>query len=383
MKVQIQRAELLAGLQRVQGVVEKRNTMPVLANILLEARGGRVTIFGTDLEIGIKGTHEAEVSDEGAIAVSARKLYEIIRELPEEPVRLTTTDKNRVHIEAGKSEFRIMGLLPSEFPAMPIVEPEQLLPVNRKILSELIQKTIFAVGDNDARYILNGVLLTVQSASDGKDRKRQIRLVGTDGHRLAVIERDLPNARSASGGSAGELKEATAIIPKKAALEIKKLLDETEEEPELGISRNQLIFRRGQVLLLARLMEGNYPNYQQVIPKGNEKKTTVNRTVLEGALRRVSLMAKEKTNAIQMSLEPGAIVLTASNPDMGEAKEAVPVVYTGEGIVTGFNARYLLDALGAIEGDQALFEFKDSVSPCLIRQEGDEGYLCVIMPMRV
>ncbi|HLB95240.1 MAG TPA: DNA polymerase III subunit beta [Nitrospiria bacterium] len=375
MKVQIQRAELLAGLQRVQGVVEKRNTMPVLANILLEARGGRVTIFGTDLEIGIKGTHEAEVSDEGAIAVSARKLYEIIRELPEEPVRLTTTDKNWVQIEAGKSEFRIMGLLPQEFPAMPVVDPEQLLPVNRKILSELIRKTIFAVGDNDARYILNGVLLMVQT----KDRKRQIRLVGTDGHRLAIIERDLPNGK----GGTGELKEATAIIPKKAALEIKKLLDETEEEPELGISRNQLIFRRGQVLLLARLMEGNYPNYQQVIPKGNEKRTAVNRTVLEGALRRVSLMAKEKTNAIRMSLESGAIVLTSSNPDMGEAKEAVPVVYAGEGIVTGFNARYLLDALGAIEGDQALFEFKDSVSPCLIRQEGDEGYLCVVMPMRV
>ncbi len=375
MKVQIQRAELLAGLQRVQGVVEKRNTMPVLANILLEARGGRVTIFGTDLEIGIKGTHEAEVSDEGAIAVSARKLYEIIRELPEEPVRLATTDKNWVQIEAGKSEFRIMGLPPSEFPAMPVVEPEQLLPVNRKILTDLIRKTIFAVGDNDARYILNGVLLTVQT----KDGKRQIRLVGTDGHRLAIIERDLPNGK----GSAGELKEATAIIPKKAALEIKKLLDETEEEPELGISRNQLIFRRGQVLLLARLMEGNYPNYQQVIPKGNEKRTAVNRTMLEGALRRVSLMAKEKTNAIRMSLESGAIVLTASNPDMGEAKEAVPVVYAGEGIVTGFNARYLLDALGAIEGDQALFEFKDSVSPCLIRQEGDEGYLCVVMPMRV
>lgn len=375
MKVQIQRAELLAGLQRVQGVVERRNTMPVLANILLEAGGGRVTVFGTDLEIGIKGTHEAEVSDEGAIAVSARKLYEIIRELPEEPVRLTTTDKNWVQIEAGKSEFRIMGLPPSEFPAMPVVEPEQLLPVNRKILSELIRKTIFAVGDNDARYILNGVLLTVQA----KDRKRQIRLVGTDGHRLAIIERDLPDGK----GSEGELKEATAIIPKKAALEIKKLLDETEEEPELGISRNQLIFRRGQVLLLARLMEGNYPNYQQVIPKENERRTTVNRTVLEGALRRVSLMAKEKTHAIRMSLESGAIVLTSSNPDMGEAKEAVPVVYTGEGIVTGFNARYLLDALEAIEGDRALFEFKDSVSPCLIRQEGDEGYLCVVMPMRV
>jgi DNA polymerase-3 subunit beta len=383
MKIQIQRSELLAGLQRVQGVVEKRNTMPVLANILMEARGGNVTLFGTDLEIGIKDTHPAEVSDEGGIAVSARKLFEIVRELPETPVRLTTTEKNWVEIEAGKSEFRIMGLLPQEFPAMPAAEPEHWVPANRKTLMELIQKTVFAVGDNDARYILNGMLLTVPSPSGGKEKKRQIRFVGTDGHRLAMIERELSNGKKGASASGGEVQGMTAIIPKKAALEIKKLLDETEEEPALGISRNQLIFRQGQVLLTARLMEGNYPNYQQVIPKDNEKRIAVNRGLLEGALRRVSLMSKEKTNAVRMSVEPGAVILTSSNPDMGEAKETVPVVYSGEGMVTGFNARYLLDALSALEGEQAVFEFKDPLSPCLIRQEGDAGYLCVVMPMRV
>ncbi len=375
MKVQIHRTELLSALQRIQGVVEKRNTMPILSNILLEAGKGQITFFGTDLEIGIKDAQPADVTEEGGVAVSARKLYEIIRELPEGNVNLSTTEKNVLQVEAGKSEFRVMGLPPQEFPAIPTVEPEQLIPVSREVLSELIRKTIFAVGDNDARYILNGMLLTMKVG----EKKRQIRLVGTDGHRLAVIERDLPE------GKAGKLKpqEATAIIPKKAAIEIKKLLDESEEEPELGIGRNQLIFRRGQVLLFTRLMEGSYPNYQHVIPKDREKRTAVDRGLLEGALRRVSLMSKEKTHAIRISLESGAMVLTSSNPEMGEAREAVPVAYAGEGFTTGFNARYLLDALGAIDAEKALFEFKEAVSPWLIKQEGDEGYLCVVMPMRV
>jgi DNA polymerase-3 subunit beta len=375
MKVQIQRSELLTGLQRVQGVVEKRNTMPVLANVLLEAKGRQVTIFGTDLEIGIKDSLAADVTEEGGITVSARKLFEITRELPDGAIRLTGTDKNWLRIEAGKSEFRLAGLLPQEFPSIPAVESEQTIPVSRKTLMELIRKTIFAVGDNDARYILNGMLVKIET----KGKKPLIRLVGTDGHRLAVIEREIGNGKAPKSDSG----ETSAIVPKKAALEIKKLLEETEEEPELGISRNQLIFRRGQVLLFARLMEGNYPNYQQVIPKESDKKASIDRAHLEGALRRVSLMAKEKTSAIRVSLEPGAMVLASSNPEMGEAKETVAMDYKGESLVTGFNARYLLDALGALEGERAFFEFKEAVSPCLIRQEGDKNYLCVVMPMRV
>ena len=375
MKVQIQRKELLAALQRVQGVVERRNTMPVLSNILIEAKKEQVTFFGTDLEIGIKATHSADVSEDGGIAVSARKFYEIIREIPEGMISFSTTDKSWMQVKAGRSEFRIMGILPQEFPAIPAIEPQQLIPINPQVLGDLIRKTIFAVGDNDARYILNGMLLTVQI----KDKKRQIKLVGTDGHRLAVIERDLPNGETIQE----EPQEVTAIIPKKAAIEIKKLLEESGKEPELGISRNQLVFKQGQVLLFARLMEGSYPNYHQVIPKSSKKKTVADRSVLEGALRRVSLLAKEKTHAVRLSLESDAIVLTSSNPEMGEAREAVQVDYAGEGFTTGFNARYLLDALGAIDVEKVEFEFNEASSPWVIRQEGDKGYLCVVMPMRL
>lgn len=372
MKVKIDRSELLLGLQRVQGAVEKRNTMPILSNILMEADSGKITLFGTDLDLGVKTSHPTKITEAGGVAVSARKLYEIVRELPDGQIEMITTDKNWLKISAGKIEFRITGLQAQEFPAIPSIEPEQMIPIGRNVLIELIRKTVFAVGDNDARYILNGLLLHMYL----KEKNWMIRLVGTDGHRLAIIDRGLPQGK-------GTMKEATAIIPKKAALEMKRLLEENEEEPTLGITRNQIIFRRGNVLLFSRLMEGNYPNYQQVIPKENHNKVVALRSLLEGALRRVSLMAKEKTNAVRMSLEPDTMILSSNNPEMGEARESIPVKYHGDKLETGFNSRYLLDALGGIEGDEALLELKESASPCIIRQEGDEGYFCVVMPMRV
>ena len=315
MKLKSMRSELLTGFQRVQGVVEKRNTMPILSNILLEAKEDQVVLFATDLEIAIRGSYAAEVSQPGGVTVSARKLYEIIRELPEGPITITSEDNHSVRIEAGRSEFKVMGLPPQEFPAMPSVEGEPLMPVGRKVLSELIRKTAFAAGDNDARYILNGILMTLFM----KDKKPALRLVGTDGHRLAVIERSLEDGKA--GGALKHPTDQTAIVPKKAALEIKKLLDENDQEPEIGVSKNQLIFRRGSLLLLARLMEGSYPNYQQVVPKENGKRATVKRAELEGALRRVSILSREKTNAIKMVLEPGSLTLSSSNPEAGEARE--------------------------------------------------------------
>ncbi|HUK55117.1 MAG TPA: DNA polymerase III subunit beta [Nitrospiria bacterium] len=374
MKLKISRSELLTGFQRVQGVVEKRNTMPILSNMLFEAKGDRVILFATDLEIGIRGTYKAEVSQPGGVTVSARKLYEIIRELPDGMVTISSKEDHAVQIEAGKSEFKVLGLPPQEFPAMPTVESEPLMAVDRKTLSDLIRKTVFTASDNNARYILNGLLVTLYA----KDKKPFLRFVGTDGHRLAVIERPL------DGGTVRGLpQELTAVIPKKAATEIKKLLEENEEGPELGVSKNQMIFKRGGLLLLARLMEGSYPNYQQVIPTENEKRAAVKRTELEGALRRVSILSREKTSAIKLALEPGTLTLSSSNPDMGEAKETIGAKFNQEGVTTGFNARYLLDALSAIDAEEAVLEFKDALSPCIIRQADDPDYLCVVMPMRV
>ncbi len=265
-----------------------------------------------------------------------------------------------------------------EYPVKPPSQVDGLMGIPRALLHELIEKTLFAVGENDARYVLNGVLLERNSVGG---QKQQIRLVGTDGHRLALIERQFDPTAGSSTGPGDAIQGV--IIPKKTLIEMKKILDEEGADPELGFAKNQMIFRQGDLLLLSRLMEGTYPNYQQVIPKENEKQILVTKRSLEAALRRVSLLSREKTNAVKFQIGAGKICLSSSNPEMGEAKEDLPVPYKGDSVVAGFNARYLLDVLGAIQGEEAQFEFKDSLSPCLVREPEDKDYLCVVMPMRV
>ncbi len=374
MKAVMDRRELLKGMQRVQGVVEKRHTMPILSHILIEGEKDQIRIFATDLEIGIEGRYAARVVEPGKITFSARKLYDIIRELPDGEVSIETIEGNWVVVRSQKAEFKMPGLPAEDFPVTPNPAREHQLSLDRAILLNLIRKTIFAAGENDARYILNGVLLQV--AADGKGEQKTLRFVGTDGHRLAVAEEGLD-------GKGKDVAEVSAIIPKKAILEIKKLLEEEgEKEVTLAMSKSEMLFQRGTLLLTARQMEGVYPNYQQVIPKENEKRVAVGKEELEGALRRVSILSREKTSAIKFDLSAGRIRLVSNNPEMGEAKEEVPAAYSGDGFVTGFNARYLLDVLSALEGEEAILQFKDPLSPCLIHEE-KQNYTCVIMPMRI
>ena len=374
MKIKIARDELLTGLQRVQGVVEKRNTMPALSNILLETKQDGVELVATDLEIGIRGHYKAEVLEPGSVSVSARKLFEILREMPDSEITFTTQENNWVQIQAGKIQFKIVGLAASEFPALPTVEREGRVAISGSGLAALIRKTLFAVGDNDARYILNGLLITLLST----DKKVTMRLVGTDGHRLAVAESEL------SQDAVSEIpKEIRAIIPRKAAQEMRRLLEEEAGEPLLGFTKNLVTFQRSGVFLTSRVMEGTYPNYQQVIPKDNSKKATVERTALEAALRRVAVLSRDKTNAVRITLDSGMLTLYTSNPDLGEATEELPVQYRGESLTTGFNARYLLDALAAMESETVHLEMKTALSPCVLKPEGDPGFLCVVMPMKV
>ena len=374
MKIKIARDELLTGLQRVQGVVEKRNTMPALSNILLETKQDGVELVATDLEIGIRGHYKAEVLEPGSVSVSARKVFEILREMPDSEITFATQENNWVQIQSGKIQFKIVGLAASEFPALPTVEREGRVAISGSGLAALIRKTLFAVGDNDARYILNGLLITLIST----DKKVTMRLVGTDGHRLAVAESELAQ------DAVSEIpKEIRAIIPRKAAQEMRRLLEEEAGEPLLGFTKNLVTFQRSGVFLTSRVMEGTYPNYQQVIPKDNSKKATVDRTALEAALRRVAVLSRDKTNAVRITLDSGMLTLYTSNPDLGEATEELPVQYRGESLTTGFNARYLLDALAAMESETVHLEMKTALSPCVLRPEGDPGFLCVVMPMKV
>lgn len=375
MKVRIGRDELLTGLQRVQGVVEKRNTMPILSNILFEAKQDGAEIVATDLEIGMRGLYKATVLKTGGVTISARKLFEIIKELPSGEIDLTVGDNNWTTIQAGKSHFKVVGLSSAEFPALPAIEREGLIPLSGDGLLELIRKTLFAAGDNDARYILNGLLVTLVVT----DKKTVLRLVGTDGHRLAVAEQEVGKA-----SSKGDPQEIKAIIPKKAAQEMRRLLEEGGEgEPLIGFTKNLMIFRKSGLLLTSRLMEGNYPNYQQVIPKEGGRKITVNRPELEGALRRVSVLSKDKASAVKVSFASGKLTLFSSSPDYGEATEELPARYEGEALNTGFNARYFLDVMSVLDGEGISLQMETPLSPCLIQEPESPGFKCVVMPIKI
>ena len=374
MKLRIAREELLTALQRVQGVVEKRNTMPILSNILLEAKPDGVDILATDLEIGMRGLYKATVQEPGSITLSARKLYEILKELRDGEIELSTSENNWATIQAGKSQFKVVGLSSSEYPALPAIEREGLTPLAGSGLLALIRKTLFAVGDNDARYILNGLLVTLTTA----EKKTTLRLVGTDGHRLAVAEQEV----GATGGK-DTPKEIKAIIPKKAAHEMQRLLEEGDGEPLIGFTKNLMIFRKSGLLLTSRLMEGNYPNYQQVIPKEQGKRVTTDKAELEGALRRVAVLSRDKTNAVKVTFTSGHMTLFSSNPDFGEATEELPARYGGETLTTGFNARYLLEVLGVVDGEAVSLQMDTPLSPCLIREPGNAGFTCVVMPIKI
>ncbi|MBH0192388.1 MAG: DNA polymerase III subunit beta [Nitrospira sp.] len=375
MKVRIGRDELLTGLQRVQGVVEKRNTMPILSNILLEVKQEGAEIVATDLEIGMRGLYKATVLKPGGVTISARKLFEIIKELPPGEIELTAGDNNWTTIQAGKSQFKIVGLPSADYPALPAIEREGLTPLSGDGLLELIRKTLFAAGDNDARYILNGLLVTLVTT----DKKTTLRLVGTDGHRLAVAEQEVGKA-----GSKGAPQEIKAIIPKKAAHEMRRLLEEGgDSEPLIGFAKNMMIFRKSGLLLTSRLMEGNYPNYQQVIPKEGGRRISVNRLELESALRRVSVLSKDKASAVKMSFESGKMTLFSSSPDYGEATEELPARYEGEAHSSGFNARYLLDVFGVMDGENVSLQMETPLSPCLIQEPESPGFKCVVMPIKI
>jgi DNA polymerase-3 subunit beta len=374
MKIKIARDELLTGLQRVQGIVEKRNTMPVLSNILLETKQDGIELVATDLEIGVRGHYKADVQQAGSVSLSARKLYELLKEVAAGEITLTTQENNWVQIQAGRSQFKIVGIAASEFPALPTLEREGRVAIPGSGLASLIRKTLFAVGDNDARYILNGLLITLHSS----DKKVTMKLVGTDGHRLAVAESDVTQSTGTDLP-----KEIKAIIPRKAAQEIRRLLEEEEGEPLLGFTKNLVTFQKSGLFLTSRVMEGTYPNYQQVIPKESAKKAAIERTALESALRRVAVLSKDKTNAVKVILQNGSITLHTSSPDVGEATEDLPAQYRGESLTTGFNARYLLDALAVMDGDTVNLEISSPLSPCVLKSDGDPGFLCVVMPMKI
>ena len=290
MKLKIKKDEILKGLQRIQGVVDKKNTMPILSNMLLVADGKGIEIIATDLEIGLRGRYAADVEKPGAVTVSAKKMFEIVRELPEEDVQIRVEEGNWVKIVSGHSQFKLVGLPKEEYPSMPDVAEEGMITMDGVTLRDMIKKTLYAAGENDARYVLNGLYVHLSPAKGGLN----IRMVGTDGHRLSMIDRIVE----------AKHKEESVIVPKKAMIELRRLLEEdsSQEGFQIGFSKNHALFKRDGLVMVSKLIDGNYPNYQQVLPTQHTKKVAVSKDIFTHAVKRVSILSKEKTNAVKLQL---------------------------------------------------------------------------------
>jgi DNA polymerase-3 subunit beta len=364
MEVVIDRDAFLKGLQMVQNIVEPRQTLPILANVLLEAAGDSVRLTATDLEVGARVSVPAKVGAIGAITVSARKLAEIVKELPAAAVALKVSDNVTVSLRCGGATYRMVGLAPDDFPPVVPASPQSWVSIEAKILREMLTQTSFAVSHDETRYALNGVLFAFQ----GKD----VRMVATDGHRLALSTRSLGQG----------VASATGIVPRKAVTEIMRVIG-AGEEVQLAITENQFVLQMPNFVMTARLIEGQFPNYEAVIPKAHPGRLTTARGALSSALRRVSVMAEERNKPVKLALSPASLKVSASSQDLGEAEEILDVEYAGEEMVIGFNSRYLLEAMSALEKDQVVLEIKDAQSPGVIKSVEGEGYCCVIMPMRI
>ena len=374
MELKISVQELSRALGRSQGIVEKKSTMPILSHVLVEAhKSGELIVSATDLDVAVQGQHQCEsVAKEGKVAVPARSLFDIVKSLPEASASLRKAQNNYLEVRSGAADFRIVGLPAEDFPALPKPEKVPFVQVDAATMLGLIERTSFAVSSDETRYNLNGVFFETQG--------EKLRLVATDGHRLSLAEADSPGDYKLKKG---------VLLPKKGLIELKKLLAEAveggEEKPsaELGFVESSAVVRRAGVTLVMRLIEGMFPDYRQVIPKAGDKVLKVGRARFLETLRRVSLLASDKSHAVKLELGKGNLRVISQNPDLGEAKEDVTVEYQGEPLKIGFNARYLIDVLQVLGAEDMTFELADDLSPGVLKPAGEEGYTAVVMPMRI
>jgi DNA polymerase-3 subunit beta len=369
MELVVRKNDLLRELQLFQGIVERKNTIPILANVLMEAKGDAVRFLATDLEVGLRSSCKATVTKGGTLTLPAKKFYEIVKSLPETDIRIAD-DKGGVKIAADRFESRMQTLPREDFPTLPESGGAATATLPRSAVKEMVAKTQFAITGEDTRYFLNGALFVL--------RPEEMNLVATDGHRLALVSvtRD---------GHAKSSDENKAILPKKTLGELGRLL--MEGDGDIGYERgeNHLFFTAGDRLLISRMIDGQFPAYERVIPKGNDKHIEFERDRLTNAVKRVALMSNERSRAVKFQIDKGKVDVTSSSPDLGEAKETLPVEYAGSSMEICFNAQYVLDFLSAVATDVVSLELKDEVSQAVMKPVGAEGYdyTYVIMPMRV
>jgi DNA polymerase-3 subunit beta len=373
MKVTVERATLLKSLGHVHRVVERRTTIPILSNVLLRGAAGELALKATDLDLEVTETLAADVEAEGATTVPAHVIYDIVRKLPDgSQVSLETTgDGTQMLIRAGRSRFNLQALPESDFPDLAAGELPHRFALSATDLKRLIDKTQFAISTEETRYYLNGIFVHTVDAGNGD---LVLRAVATDGHRLARV--DVP-APKGSAGMPG------VILPRKAVAEIQKLVDGLEAEVTVELSPAKVRFGIGAVVLTSKLIDGTFPDYQRVIPANNDKQLVVDRDLFSAAVDRVSTISSERGRAVKLALSDGRLVLSVTNPDSGSATEELEVEYDASALDIGFNARYLLDIAGQLDGDTALFKLADAGSPTLVQDREGAAALYVLMPMRV
>src|SRR4051812_28834899 len=371
MEFTVSKADLVRELNLSQGVVEKKTTIPILSNILLEAKGGRVYLTATDLELGIRCSCPAKVKKEGAGTVPAKKLLDYVRLLPDTDITIKFLENHWASITCGRSRTKMAGMSRESFPELPQM-PEATNYITGGVLSSMISKTIFAISMEESRFTLNGALLLIRPDS--------VVMVSTDGHRLAYVECQV--------GGDGESRPFRALVPKKAMTEILKLSGEGDAESKAVISGddNHLFFQFGERLLITRKLTGNFPDYERVLPKDHHQVVTIQKDEIKSAVERVAQFADERSRAIRVQFTSGEVKVFTSSVETGESEESVPATYAGPEIDIGFNAQYLLDFLRAISQEQVSFELKDQKSAGEMRPAGEAGeyqYRYVVMPMRI
>jgi DNA polymerase-3 subunit beta len=372
MKITVERAELLKSLGHVHRVVERRNTIPILANVLVRGEKSALHLKATDLDLEVIEQVAAEVAPAGSTTVPAHMFYEIVRKLPEgsQVVLESSSDRAVLAIRAGRSRFTLQTLPESDFPDLAAGDMTHKFTLGAADLKRLIDKTQFAISTEETRYYLNGIYL--HSAGSGKSNT--LRAVATDGHRLAQADMPLPAGASGMPG---------VIVPRKTVTEVQRLIEDSSAEVAIALSSSKIRFSIGDVVLTSKLIDGTFPDYARVIPTGNDKVLTVDKKDFEAAVDRVSTVSSERGRAVKLSVNSGKLILSVTNPDSGSATEEIEVEYDNDPLDIGFNSRYLLDIANQLDGETAVLRLADPGSPTLIQDKDAKGALYVLMPMRV
>lgn len=373
MEFRIDKEVFLKSLQKIQGIVEKRTSMPILSNVLLEATESSLHVTATDLEVGMKGIYPAEILSPGRITVGAKKIYEIVKELPNQQISFSAKDNDWVEITCGKAHFNIVGLSAEEFPFFPAVNEENLFEIESALLKGMIEKTSYAICNDDTKYNLNGLFTKTELGPDGE---QILKMVATDGHRLSISSCPLK-------GTAGEELSKGVILPKKGVYELKKIAEEDGGTLLFGFMDNSAVIKRGDSYMVMRLVDGEFPDYNRVIPTTNNRTIVIRKDDFVHSVRRMAILSSEKFKGIMLEISDSNIKISSSNPELGDAMEEIDVTYDGEPFSVRFNARYLLDVLAVTDTESVEMKFKDELAPSIILPENSDSFLAVIMPMRL